>query len=198
MSKHSVNLTAIPAIPLVRPGDDLAALLIEALDRASLVPGDHDVPLYFVTASFAAHAIHALMTAGSRTRTSPSDHGIYHVCHAREECLSLGELVDTAFECFRRDQGFRARGILPPLLGDARAFELLAAGVDSFGGQVVNQGLRSVLPFARQLFTHKDIRNDRLVESYAGYRAPDPREIAARTCDYLVRTRWGRRIRHAV
>ncbi len=43
MSKHSVNLTAIPAIPLVKPGDDLAALLIEALDGAAIVPGDHDI-----------------------------------------------------------------------------------------------------------------------------------------------------------
>ncbi len=43
MSKHSVNLTAIPAIPLVRAGDDLAALLIEALDGAAIVPGDHDI-----------------------------------------------------------------------------------------------------------------------------------------------------------
>ena len=40
MSKHSVNLTAIP---LVKPGDDLAALLIEALDGAAIVPGDHDI-----------------------------------------------------------------------------------------------------------------------------------------------------------
>ena len=43
MSKHSVNLTAIPVIPLVKPGDDLAALLIEALDGAAIVPGDHDI-----------------------------------------------------------------------------------------------------------------------------------------------------------
>ncbi len=43
MSKHSVNLTAIPVIPLVRAGDDLAALLIEALDGAAIVPGDHDI-----------------------------------------------------------------------------------------------------------------------------------------------------------
>jgi coenzyme F420-0:L-glutamate ligase/coenzyme F420-1:gamma-L-glutamate ligase len=38
-----LTLTPIPDIPMVRPGDDLAALLIAACERAALVPADGEV-----------------------------------------------------------------------------------------------------------------------------------------------------------
>jgi coenzyme F420-0:L-glutamate ligase/coenzyme F420-1:gamma-L-glutamate ligase len=39
----AITLTPIPDIPLVRPGDDLAALIIAACERSALVPVDGDV-----------------------------------------------------------------------------------------------------------------------------------------------------------
>jgi coenzyme F420-0:L-glutamate ligase/coenzyme F420-1:gamma-L-glutamate ligase len=39
----AITLTAIPDIPMVRPGDELAALLIAACARAALAPADGDV-----------------------------------------------------------------------------------------------------------------------------------------------------------
>ena len=38
-----VTLTPISDIPLVRPGDDLAALLIQACEQSALAPGDRDI-----------------------------------------------------------------------------------------------------------------------------------------------------------
>ena len=38
-----VTLTAIPGIPLVRPGDDLAGLIAAALDKAAIALADRDV-----------------------------------------------------------------------------------------------------------------------------------------------------------
>jgi coenzyme F420-0:L-glutamate ligase/coenzyme F420-1:gamma-L-glutamate ligase len=38
-----VTLLPIPAIPLVRPGDDLAGLVISACERSSLVPAEGDI-----------------------------------------------------------------------------------------------------------------------------------------------------------
>jgi coenzyme F420-0:L-glutamate ligase/coenzyme F420-1:gamma-L-glutamate ligase len=38
-----VTLTALPGIPAIRPGDDVAAILGDALDAAGLVPRDRDV-----------------------------------------------------------------------------------------------------------------------------------------------------------
>jgi coenzyme F420-0:L-glutamate ligase/coenzyme F420-1:gamma-L-glutamate ligase len=39
----AVTLTRIPDIPLVRPGDDLAALIVAACERSALAPADGDV-----------------------------------------------------------------------------------------------------------------------------------------------------------
>src|ERR1700745_1451613 len=39
----TVTLTPIPYIPMVRPGDDLAGLLIAACERNALAPTDGDV-----------------------------------------------------------------------------------------------------------------------------------------------------------
>jgi coenzyme F420-0:L-glutamate ligase/coenzyme F420-1:gamma-L-glutamate ligase len=39
----AITLTPIPDIPLVRPGDDLAALIIAACERSALAPVDGDV-----------------------------------------------------------------------------------------------------------------------------------------------------------
>lgn len=43
MLATSVTLTALPGFPLVKPGNDLGALLIEALDRAGLKPEERDI-----------------------------------------------------------------------------------------------------------------------------------------------------------
>ena len=39
----SVTLSAIPGIPMVRPGDDLADLLISACDRSAVAVADGDI-----------------------------------------------------------------------------------------------------------------------------------------------------------
>ncbi len=43
MLPRTVILTAVPDLALVRPGDDLAALIIAAIDRADLAPQEKDV-----------------------------------------------------------------------------------------------------------------------------------------------------------
>ena len=40
---ESLSIHALSGIPLVRPGDDIASLLVDALDRAELPPTDGDV-----------------------------------------------------------------------------------------------------------------------------------------------------------
>ncbi len=43
MQSPSISLTALRDLPMVEPGDDLAALLIDAMDRAGIEPRDQDV-----------------------------------------------------------------------------------------------------------------------------------------------------------
>ena len=151
----------------------------------SLIPGDPQTPLYFITGEFAADTIYALMKQSGNKLT-------YHVSHTAGESLTLGELIDVAFETFARDKDFESRRILKPLYSDAESFGLLTDAVNAFGGGVVNQALSSVTPFARQLFIHKKLQNQRLVSALGDYRAPDARRLIRKTCEYLVRTKWGR------
>jgi len=151
----------------------------------SLIPGKRQTPLYFVTGQFVANAVFDLMQR-------PADNTIYHVAHTRDESLSLGELIDLAFETFMEDEDFKTRRILKPLYSDAETFDLVAEGVSSFGGVVVSQAISSIAPFARQLFVEKDIQNQRLIANMTAYRAPEARQLIRNACEHLVRTRWGR------
>ena len=151
----------------------------------SLIPGDPETPLYFVTGEIAADAVHALMQR-------PENEVIYHVSHTVEESLSLGELIDVAFDAFAQDEDFQLRRVLKPLYSDAESFELLTDAVNAFGSGIVNQAVSSVAPFARQLFVHKKLQNNKLVSALDGYRAPDVRHLIRNTCKHLVSTKWGR------
>jgi nucleoside-diphosphate-sugar epimerase len=156
----------------------------------SILPGDPEVRPYFVTGDFAAGALARILRSGDRA-------SIYHVAHAREDSATLGRLVDIAFESFEEDPSFRARRLLKPLYCDAEAFDLLVQGISDAGGEIVRQALASVAPFAKQLFLHKDVRNDRLAKLLPEYRAPDPEALLRNTCRRLVATRWGREPSHA-
>lgn len=151
----------------------------------SLVPGKPDTPVYFVTGEFATDAIFDLM---DRSRNKM----IYHIAHTEKESLTLGELIDLAFEGFDRDGDFQARRILKPLYSDADSFDLLVDGISAFGGGIVNQAVSSVAPFGKQLFVRKKIQNHNLVSALDNYRAPDARQLIRNTCAYLVRTKWGK------
>ena len=153
----------------------------------SLVPGKEHTPLYFVTGDFVAEALATLCRASA-------PHAIYHVVHTRDESLPLDELVTIAFDTFATDDAFRARRVLKPLYADAESFDILAAGIDSFGGDTFKQALGSVAPFARQLFVQKEFTNDGLIAAVGEglARAPAARDLMKATCEHLVRTRWGK------
>jgi nucleoside-diphosphate-sugar epimerase len=151
----------------------------------SLVPGEATTPVYFVTGQLVVDALAALVRGPDR----PS---IVHVSHALDESATLGQLVDLAFEVFAHDAGFQKRRLLKPLLVDADSFEMLVSGIDGFGGDAVRQALASVAPFARQLFSKKDVQNDALRALVPSYQAPVPAALVQRTVEHLVATRWGR------
>ena len=152
-----------------------------------LVPGDGATPLYLVTGDFVSSAIVTLMA-------DPAAAGVYHLAHGASSSLTLKEALDVVAAAFDTVEGFRRRRVLPPLLGDRETFDLLASGVEAFGGGVVRQSLQSVVPFARQLFVAKEVDNSRLRAALGDrYAAPDPAELVRRACDSLVATKWGRR-----
>lgn len=151
----------------------------------SLVPGEASTPVYFVTGRLVVDALAALVLGQQRPR-------VVHISHAADESATLGELVDITFDVFAENEGFRTRRLLRPLLVDADSFELLVSGIDGFGGDAVRQALASVAPFARQLFSAKQVKNDELRALLPGYAAPPPTELVRKTVETLVETRWGR------
>ncbi|MGA9767687.1 MAG: SDR family oxidoreductase [Blastocatellia bacterium] len=154
----------------------------------SLVPGKPETPVYFVTGDFVTDAVFTLMN-------TDSSRAIYHVAHTAKESLTLGELIDLAFEIFEQENDFKSRRILKPLYADSESFDLLVGGLSAFGGQIVNQAVSSVAPFGKQLFIRKEIDNRNLVSALESYSAPDARRLIGNTCRYLLRTKWGRDVK---
>ena len=152
----------------------------------SFIPGRPATPLYFVTEQFVTEAVFSLMRL-------QSERAIYHVSPGSRESLALGELIDIAFETFEQDPEFKNRRVLKPLYSDEESFRLLAEGLGSFDSSVIFQTVSSVVPFARQLFVDKEIKNQRLVSALSNVHFPEPCRLVRKTCDFLVQTRWGRR-----
>jgi nucleoside-diphosphate-sugar epimerase len=151
----------------------------------SLVPGHKDTPLYFVTGDFVARVLGEWLH-------HPRPGQIAHVCHSRAEAVLLDEMVTIAFDVFGADEQFRVRRVLKPLYTDAESFDLLAEGIDSFGGDAFRQALGSVAPFARQLFVKKELSTDALSSLRSGGEPQGVHRLVRRTCESLVKTRWGR------
>ena len=150
----------------------------------SLVPGRPEVPLYFVTADFVARSIAAVL-AGGPLRS------IFHVSHTREESLTLGEFIDTVFAVFETDPKFLTRRALKPLYTDAESFDMMVRQVSGFSSGILGQAAGSVAPFARELFSVKAFRNDRLRSAGAIPPAPDPKQLVENVCRDLIASRFG-------
>ena len=139
-----------------------------------LLPGDPETPLYFVTGEFTVRSILSILLREGR-------HEVWNLCHSRQEMLTVHELLDIAFDTFREDEDFRSRRILRPLYADYSTFQSLVAGLDGIGNPITAQAIRSVTPFAPQLYVRKDVANDRLRELNGG-RAPDMTALLSSTC----------------
>lgn len=153
----------------------------------SLMPGHPTTPIYLVDGEFVRRSLLAIYNAPTRSGD------IFHVCHEEANALTLAQLVDVAFEVFQSDTDFKTRRIMKPLMADEKSFSTLVAGMKSFGGAVLNQGLSSVAPFGKQLFIHKRFSNANLRRLRADYQAPDARRIAVAAIDNLVQTQFKKR-----
>jgi len=105
---------------------------------------------------------------------------------------TVQEFLDVAFEAFEEEQDFRSRRLLKPLYADYPTFKALVTGLDGMVSAVTVQALRSVAPFAPQLYLPKDFANDR-VRILNGASAPDKVALLSATCRSFARMGWGRR-----
>jgi nucleoside-diphosphate-sugar epimerase len=139
----------------------------------SLVPGDLDTPLALASADYTIRAM-------LRARVT-----VTHACPAPADTITLGELIDIAFNVFEKDEGFRRRMLLRPLACDLASFRDLVQVADGFKGGPINQALRSVAPFAEQLYLPKVF--------HAPHARPvNSRRLVESVCATLVESRFGR------
>jgi nucleoside-diphosphate-sugar epimerase len=151
----------------------------------SLVPGEPATPLSLATASFTTAAVARLVRPDVPA-------GIYHVTPDPADILTLGQLIDTVFTVYERDDTYRRRNLLRPIYCDRQSFDDMVDIGRRLKGGPIEQALASVAPFGTQLYLHKTFRNDALRAAWPGYAAPDPLALAEAASDYLVASRWGR------
>lgn len=151
----------------------------------SLLPGKTTTPIHLVDGDFVTDALAAVVNKGS-------SQGIYHVCYDQAGSITLGRLIDVAFEEFSKDENFKSRRLLKPLFTDESTFETLVANVKGFGGSVLNQGLSSISPFGRQLFIAKEVNNTALVNLLGNYSTPATENIIRKTCSYLAESKFAK------
>lgn len=153
----------------------------------SLLPGKPETPVYLVSADFVAKALVSQALQGECRR-------VFHASHNRTHAVSLGGLMDTAFEVFGEDVDFQRRGVIKPVFCDQSAFDTLVEGSRTFSGSIIGEGLESVAPFAPQLYRDKKIENQALRSSWPEYTSEDSEQLVRSACEDLLRTRWGRNV----
>jgi nucleoside-diphosphate-sugar epimerase len=149
-----------------------------------LLPGEPATPLYFVTGEFLVSSIMSVLEQGGRQE-------VWNLCHSRDDMPTIQQLLDIAFDTFLEDEEFKARRLLRPLYADYPTFLSLVAGLDGIGNPVTAQAIRSVAPFAPQLYVTKTINNDR-VRALNGGQAPNMVALLSSTCRSFLRARVGR------
>ncbi|HEY3871681.1 MAG TPA: SDR family oxidoreductase [Actinocrinis sp.] len=153
----------------------------------TIVPGLPDTRLYLATAAATSGALVHLADPATPA-------GVYHLAPSPELAVSLRETVDTAFDVFETDESFTRRRLLRPEFCDLEAFRTLVAATQMLSASPAAGALRSVAPFAEQLFCPKSFDNSSLMGSWPGgssFGAAGP--LVEAVCTSLVRTRWGRR-----
>ena len=151
----------------------------------SILPGDPDVPLYFITGDFAAKAIVDIFQ-------SNASNSIYNVCHDKNESASMNDLLECVFETFYENEIFRNKRIMKPLFANEETFNTMAKAMENFSQGILADALGSITPFAKQLYISKSFSNKNLKEVMNDYEAPNAKELIKSTTRYLVKSKWGR------
>jgi nucleoside-diphosphate-sugar epimerase len=145
----------------------------------SLVPGDASVPLYFTSGRWAARAAVALALSVQHA-------GVFHLGHDHREAVTLGALLDDAYQAFAADPRFRERRLPRAPLADRETFALISEAVQRLAGPMVAQALASITPFAPQLFVAKRIDNRRLRAALPDLPPPAAAPLARAAVRWLV------------
>ena len=156
----------------------------------SIIPGLEDTPLYLATGDYVASSVYDAMHL-------PDDNLIFHITHNKHQAITLGEFIELANSEFHQDIEFASRRIMKPLYTDSESFDMLAKGVDDFGGSMVKRALATVKPFSAQLFINKNIITTQTQDHLSKHALPLIPAVVKQTCRHLVQTRFKQGSSHA-
>lgn len=120
------------------------ALRIYHRGLAAMIPGDRENPLDVVTSSYVSDSIARISLDQRAIRKT------VHLCSGRG-ALTLGELVDTAYEVWAESPEWLKRGVERAIITDAGTYELFERSVMETGDLRLRAVLSSLSHFIPQL-----------------------------------------------
>jgi thioester reductase-like protein len=159
------------------------ALRIYHRGLAAMMPGDRDNPLDVVTATFVSDAI-------ARLTLDPRAAGrTVHLCAGRN-ALTLGELVDTAYDVWAAEPAWRKRRVERAMITDPETYRLFEVAVHQTGDPRLRAILTSLSYFIPQLALPK-VFDTAAAEELLGVAPPCSRDFWLPMLMHLQATNWG-------
>jgi long-chain acyl-CoA synthetase len=165
------------------------ALRIYYRGLAAMMPGDRANPLDVVTASFVGGAV-ARLTLDGR-----AENKTVHLCAGRN-ALTLGELVDTAYDVWTADPAWRKRRVERAMITDAATYGLFEDAVHQTGDPRLRSILTSLSYFIPQLALPKIFQTS-IAEDLLGSPPPCSRDFWLPMLRRLLANNWGHTVEKA-
>jgi nucleoside-diphosphate-sugar epimerase len=159
------------------------ALRVYHRGLAAMMPGDRSYPLDVITSSYVSDAI-ARLTFDAR-----AVHQTLHLCSGRL-ALTLGELVDTAYDVWAESSDWRRRGIERVVITDAATYGLFERAVMETGDVRLRSVLTSLSHFIPHLALPK-VFDTAVAESLLGAPPPEPATYWMPMLRRLIANNWG-------
>jgi nucleoside-diphosphate-sugar epimerase len=159
---------------------------------APMIPGTADTPVDLIASDYAIGAVSHLF----RERLEPGK--TFHVCAANDAML-LGELLNTARDCFLRCRPeWRKRAIEMPMTVGLKTFETFVRTVEETGNLALQQSVKAIKYFAPQLAFPKTFDDTECASALAGTNVERPvlRDFFPRIVEYLVNEKWSAASEH--
>jgi long-chain acyl-CoA synthetase len=159
------------------------ALRVYHRGLAAMIPGDRGNQLDVITSGYVTSAIARL--AFDRRAT----HQTVHLCSGRA-ALTLGELVDTAYEVWTEQSDWRRRGVERAIITDVETYALFEQAVNETGDARLRAVLASLSHFLPQLTLPK-VFDTTVADTLLGVSAPAPASYWKPMLRRLIAQNWG-------
>jgi nucleoside-diphosphate-sugar epimerase len=159
------------------------ALRVYHRGLAAMIPGDRANALDVVTSGYVTDAIARLaLDEAARGET-------VHLCSGRA-ALTLGELVDTAYEVWSEQPEWRRRGVERAIVTDPETYALFERAVNDTGDTRLRAVLASLAHFIPHLALPK-IFDTAVADRLLGMTAPPPATYWKPMLRRLLQHNWG-------